>query len=182
MHPDKAQCAAAHWNRARSGRCLPCRTASRSLARGCSTASPSTYSNTEQEHSTPSRDRGSLCCYAPTAVCVTFVATIPTPARAGVESAVDAVQVLRGQKLQCGVMTAQGRRALGTQDEPAGREVGPSQPLLHAETKKKWAHKSVEMRPSQSTCKGSDDCKDLMTAESKDEEDRRSYCLSGGAE
>ncbi|ETK72358.1 hypothetical protein F441_19860 [Phytophthora nicotianae CJ01A1] len=79
-------------------------------------------------------------------------------------------------------MTAQGRRALGTQDEPAGREVGPSQPLLHAETKKKWAHKSVEMRPSQSTCKGSDDCKDLMTAESKDEEDRRSYCLSGGAE
>ncbi|ETI33317.1 hypothetical protein F443_19997 [Phytophthora nicotianae P1569] len=79
-------------------------------------------------------------------------------------------------------MTAQGRRALGTQDEPAGREVGPSQPLLHAETKKKWAHKSVEMRPSQSTCKGSDDCKDLMTAESKDEEDRRSYCLSGGAD
>ncbi|ETI31972.1 hypothetical protein F443_21136 [Phytophthora nicotianae P1569] len=77
-------------------------------------------------------------------------------------------------------MTAQGRRALGTQDEPAGREVGPSQPLLHAETKKKWAHKSVEMRPSQSTCKDSDDCKDLMTAESKDEEDRRSYfcCVS----
>ncbi|ETM33561.1 hypothetical protein L914_19222, partial [Phytophthora nicotianae] len=76
----------------------------------------------------------------------------------------------------------QPKRALGTQDEPAGRAVGPSQPLLHAETKKKWAHKSVEMRPSQSTCKGSDDCKDLMTAESKDEEDRRSYCLSGGAE